>query len=371
MPNPLDPGAAQHVDDTGAIGIVGAVSSAMAAAVTGVPASPPDSPHSNDASEGECQLLGSFALFVQAALGALALLSLVYKRYKERPQRPLKIWFFDVSKQVFGSGLVHVANIFMSMLTSGKVSIKLEPGNAAAAAMQARGDNSFDPNPCSLYLLNLGIDTTLGIPILIILLKIITGVVALTPLGKPLESIQSGHYGHPPNAWWWLKQSLIYFCGLFGMKICVLIIFLLMPWISEVGDWALSWTEGNEKLQIAFVMMIFPLVMNGLQYYIIDSFIKEKEPDHERVPSEDVDDDRLPGYDTRIRTHGDDDDADDCNSDFDNGSHAARSKILRASVDEEYDPDVDGHAPTVTGSGSRGANVSRTRVLPKELYPKE
>ncbi|KAG5980545.1 hypothetical protein E4U55_003921 [Claviceps digitariae] len=380
MPALLDPRAAQHVDHTGAIGvdlpnhanmpaegmtaILTAVSSTMAAAATAIPASSPSSPHSSGGSEGECQLLGSFALFVQAALGALALLSLVYKRYRERPQRPLKIWFFDVSKQVFGSGLVHVANVFMSMLTSGKFSIKLEPGNAATAAARARSDNSYDPNPCSLYLLNLGIDTTLGIPILIILLKIITGIAALTPFGKPLESIQSGHYGHPPNAWWWLKQSVIYFCGLFGMKICVLIIFLLMPWISEVGDWALSWTEGDEKLQIAFVMMIFPLVMNGLQYYIIDSFIKEKEPDHERLPSEDVEHDHL-------RTHDEDDDADDSDSDFDTGSYPGRSKILRASVDEEYDPDVDGDAPTVTGSGSRGSKAGRTRVLPRELYPKE
>ncbi|KAG5928973.1 hypothetical protein E4U42_007540 [Claviceps africana] len=343
----------------------------MAVAAPATAASSPASPHPSEASEGECQLLGSFALFVQAALGALALLSLVYKRYRERPQRPLKIWFFDVSKQVFGSGLVHVANVFMSMLTSGRFSIKLEPGNAATAAAHARSDNSYDPNPCSLYLLNLGIDTTLGIPILIVLLKIITGIVAYTPLGKPLESIQSGHYGTPPNAWWWLKQSVIYFCGLFGMKICVLIIFLLMPWISTVGDWALSWTAGNEKLQIAFVMMIFPLVMNGLQYYIIDSFIKEKEPDHERLPSEDDDHDRLTGYDTRLETQDEDDDADDSDGDFDRGAYPARSKILRASVDEEYDPDVDGHAPTVTGSGSHSDKTGRIRVLPKELYPKE
>ena len=28
-------------------------------------------------------------------------------------------------------------------------------------------------------------------------------------------------------------------------------------------------------MQITFVMLIFPLVMNGMQYYIIDSFIKD------------------------------------------------------------------------------------------------
>ncbi|KAG6053135.1 hypothetical protein E4U17_005001 [Claviceps sp. LM77 group G4] len=393
MPTLLHLGDAQHVDTTRVIGIdlpyatnmpaegiatiLTTVSSATAvaatAAATATAAASPNSPHSNDnAPEGECQLVGSFALFVQATLGALALLSLVYKRYRERPQRPLKIWFFDVSKQVFGSGLVHVANIFMSMLTSGKFSIKLD-SNAATAATKIRSDSSYVPNPCSLYLLNLGIDTTFGIPILIILLKIITGIVAFTPLGKPSESIQSGHYGHPPNASWWLKQSVIYFCGLFGMKICVLLIFVLMPWISKVGDWALGWTEGNEKLQIAFVMMIFPLVMNGLQYYIIDSLIKEKEPYHERLASDESDHDRLEGYRTRLQAPDEDDDGDSSGaSDLDHDSHAARAKMLRTSVEEEYDPDVDGHAQTVTGgNGSLHEHLRRTRVLPQELFPKE
>jgi hypothetical protein len=112
--------------------------------------------------EGECRLMGPFSLVVQAALGALALLSLVYKRWRERPQRPLKIWFFDVSKQVFGSVLVHIANIFMSMLTSGRFSIQVEAAAAAAAGrFRARDDDPYIPNPCSFYLLNLAIDVRL------------------------------------------------------------------------------------------------------------------------------------------------------------------------------------------------------------------
>lgn len=115
--------------------------------------------------EGECRLLGPFALFVQLGLGALALLSLVYKRWRERPQRPLKIWFFDVSKQVFGSVLVHMANIFMSMLTSGRFSIQLEPsGVETAARLLRRADVPYVPNPCSFYLLNLAIDVSLRHP---------------------------------------------------------------------------------------------------------------------------------------------------------------------------------------------------------------
>lgn len=226
--------------------------------------------------QGECHLLGPFAILVQGALGALALLSLVFKRWRERPQRPVKIWAFDASKQVFGTVLLHMANLFMSMFSAGQIHAQI--AQAAASAIGAGGDPDWRPNPCSFYLLNLAIDTTLGIPILLGILKLLNVGARYTPLANPPESIKSGYYGDPPRAKWWLKQSLIYFVGLLGMKTCVFFVFQLCPWIVVVGDWALRWTEGNTALQIAFVMLIFPLIMNAFQYYVIDTFIK-KRPD--------------------------------------------------------------------------------------------
>ncbi|PWY69203.1 hypothetical protein BO94DRAFT_579205 [Aspergillus sclerotioniger CBS 115572] len=208
---------------------------------------------------GECRLLGPFSLLVQAALGALALLSLVYKRWRERPQRPLKVWAFDVSKQVFGSAMLHLANLLMSMFSAGQLEIR----------------SKYKPNPCSFYILNLGIDTTLGIPILIFILHVLNRLASYTPLADPPESIESGNYGRPPRASWWFKQSIIYFMGLLGMKICVFFLIQLLPFIVKVGDWALRWTEGNTAVQIIFVMLLFPIIMNAIQYYIIDTFIKK------------------------------------------------------------------------------------------------
>ena len=106
--------------------------------------SPSDGSPSDD-DNGDCQLLGSFSIIIQGALGALALLSLVFKRWRERPQRPLKIWAFDVSKQVFGSLLLHLVNLLMSMVSSG--SLTVSPGE-------------YEANPCSFYLLNLAIDVS-------------------------------------------------------------------------------------------------------------------------------------------------------------------------------------------------------------------
>ncbi|KAI2092364.1 hypothetical protein LOZ36_000543 [Ophidiomyces ophidiicola] len=237
-------------------------------AATSSPPSPmttnsPGGSQNSDGKNGTCELLGSFSLFVQAALGALAVLVLVYKRWKERPQRPVKVWAFDVSKQVVGSALLHLANLLASMFLAGQIPV--------TATRQ--------PNPCTYYLLNLGIDTTLGIPILILILHVLNRVALLTPLATPPESIESGNYGDPPQAMWWFKQSVIYFFGLVGMKACVVIIIHLLPFIVELGDWALKWTEGNTAVQIIFVMLLFPLIMNAVQYYIIDIFIKKAIPD--------------------------------------------------------------------------------------------
>ncbi|THC93259.1 hypothetical protein EYZ11_007278 [Aspergillus tanneri] len=112
-----------------------------------------------------------------------------------------------------------------------------------------------------------------------------------TPLANPPESILSGNYGRPPRAAWWFKQSVIYFIGLLGMKICVFFLIQLVPFIVKVGDWALRWTEGNAAVQIFFVMLLFPVIMNAIQYYIIDTFIKK--PSHQLLEEEGRDGDCL------------------------------------------------------------------------------
>lgn len=128
------------------------VVAAIATAVSTLTTDPDDDGSPPDAESGECHLLGPFALIIQGALGALALLALVFKRWRERPQRPVKVWAFDASKQVVGSMLLHIANLLMSMLSSGQLAITL----TAAAEYQA--------NPCSFYLLNLAIDVSGMIP---------------------------------------------------------------------------------------------------------------------------------------------------------------------------------------------------------------
>ena len=214
-----------------------------------------------------------------------------------------------------------------------------------------------------LNLTNFSIKTTIGIPILVVFLNLLTHGFSLTPLGNPPESIQSGNYGRPPKTKWWLKQSFIYFLGLLGMKACVFFIFQICPWIIRVGDWALRWTEGNEMVQVFFVMLFFPVVMNALQYYIIDSFIKNQKPsDHDPIPGEDGDDSSIDesGRTRRWYSRGEESNrANDGDAGHATSKDGAEIKVsegkdkpklrVEATKLDEYDPAIDGE-----GSGNSG-----------------
>lgn len=140
------------------------------------------------------------------------------------------------------------------------------------------------------------------------------------------------------------------------MKLCVLVIFALLPWIAWVGDWALRWTEGNTALQIAFVMFLFPLIMNGLQYWIIDNFIKD--PDHgdearyavaAGEDSDDDDDEEWLERQQRRRETGIDDDDDDSDLEAANEplkeANPTAVPIRKGGVRAvDYDPAMDGAA---------------------------
>jgi len=160
--------------------------------------------------------------------------------------------------------------------------------------------------------------------------------------------------------------------GLMGMKICVLIIFLVLPWISRVGDWALRWTEGNEALQVAFVMLVFPVIMNATQYYIIDSFIKNQKPDHGRLEDDERDDESdtyedPSGSSDEIHS-GDEDDELLAKSDLakkitveqvKKSKKGSGSRGQNLIGNKDYDPLLDGEISPTNGSASKARESDR------------
>ncbi|KAI7898888.1 vacuolar membrane protein-domain-containing protein [Cokeromyces recurvatus] len=205
--------------------------------------------------ESGCQLLDGFAIFIQLVLAALAFLTLIIKRQKESPQRPLLTWSFDVSKQVIGGAVVHTLNLVASHIFGKNV--------------------EEESNPCVWYFLNIFVDTTLGVLVIWAILSIVKFFVRF----YRLKGFQSGVYGEPPitnQMKNWTKQLVVYIMTLITMKIVVVILFSICPWLESFGKWVLSWTMGNYRIQVVFVMLIFPLIMNIVQFWIIDTIVKHK-----------------------------------------------------------------------------------------------
>lgn len=201
--------------------------------------------------------MDGFGIFIQLCLATTAFSTLIFKRQREQPQRPIRIWALDVSKQLAGGIMIHSLNV------------------VAAVFFGVNPEEGEKSNPCVWYFLNILVDTTLGIGILWLVLKGFKYAV------QKLEwtGFQSGVYGDPPfieQLKKWGKQLMVYILSLIIMKVIVVGLFHLCPWISDFGDWVLQWTVGNYRLQVVFVMLIFPLVMNIMQFWVIDTFIKHK-----------------------------------------------------------------------------------------------
>lgn len=186
----------------------------------------------------QCELLGSFAIIVQISMGLLAVASLVFKRYREHFRRPWWVWFFDVLKQVFGAAGLHVINLLMSILFSSSE----EPG--------------VDDNPCTWYFVNILLDTTVGVPLLWFCLYVVHN--CAFRLG--ITEIISGQYGRPPRWRAFIKQASLFLLGLIGMKILLYIFAWCTPFVDDFGNFLISWTDFDSRVQVAFVMMVFPLV---------------------------------------------------------------------------------------------------------------
>ncbi|KAG7700008.1 hypothetical protein KL930_000695 [Ogataea haglerorum] len=241
----------------------------------------------------KCELLGPFALVIQLFLGVLALSSLVWKRYREYPnRRPWKVWLFDVSKQVIGALGIHMLNVFMSILGGHSdqwVSTLPSQTSRYYFATPARPGPPPSPphpkpdfdNPCDYYFLNILFDTTIGVPILWGLLHVIFALAR----NAGIEGIESGQYGNPPRYSYYFKQLALYFIGLVSMKLIIYILLVVCPFLVHIAYWLLSWSDPVPNLQVAFVVLVFPLVMNTFQYYVIDSIIQSPEYSHQHAKS--------------------------------------------------------------------------------------
>lgn len=65
-----------------------------------------------------------------------------------------------------------------------------------------------------------------------------------------LRGFQSGQYGDPPSIVFWARQAAVYVFTILTMKLLVVGLFAVWPGIFTVGEWLLSWTGKDDRLQV-------------------------------------------------------------------------------------------------------------------------
>ncbi|ORX81147.1 hypothetical protein K493DRAFT_132863, partial [Basidiobolus meristosporus CBS 931.73] len=202
-----------------------------------------------------CELVDGFALFMQALLALIALASLLVKRQREQSRRPVRVWLFDVSKQTTGAALVHMLNLFISYVSGSQ-------------------SDSREDNPCVWYLLNLLLDTTVGVLVLCVVLKVLHQL--LSSFG--IKEMESGNYGNPPQYHIWVKQSLVFLLALSATKLIIYAGINVFPILVIIGQWILDpfVRVGDPRLQVIVVTLIAPLIMNIVQFWLVDNLIRHR-----------------------------------------------------------------------------------------------
>lgn len=211
--------------------------------------------------ESECNLFGVFGGVIQLMLAVVCFCSLAIKRLTERPVRTWPIFILvicnqDTSKQAFSALVAHVMNMMASLVLSQR-----EEGN-----------------PCLWYFITLMMDTTFGVVIAYILLKIIEKVSRNNGWTKAISGNYSEDTDEEIDFAAWSLQLMIWVSIVAFVKWMLLIAIIYFHlFFVRVGKMMLEPFADNPKFELVFVMIIVPAFMNILQFWVQDNFLKQKE----------------------------------------------------------------------------------------------
>eukprot|EP00053_Salpingoeca_punica_P013619 m.123194 g.123194 ORF g.123194 m.123194 type:complete len:264 (-) comp16244_c2_seq9:1831-2622(-) len=202
-------------------------------------------------------LTDAWGRIVQVLLGCIAFSILVLKRFQEKPRRPLKIWWFDTSKQALSAGLIHIMNVVGSIVLSSHTKLT---------------------DTCIWYFMSILLDSTIGLLVVYLLLRLSAHLVAK----HKWNELRSGVYGYPPSVKRWIKQSAVY------LGICILeklLVFVLMmaDFWQTLGERILSpLGHMSDRLETMFALLIAPFIINAVWFWMVDNFLMKAETSREK-----------------------------------------------------------------------------------------
>lgn len=208
-----------------------------------------------------------FTVFVQIMLAIFALGSLWFKRIYEEPRRKFLTWFYDVSKQGFGACYAHVLNMFI----------------AALLAQNLNGNTQLT-DQCAWYGMSYLIDTTLGLVLAVICVKLLDYLAnKFNWVGLKKSGVYHGDdgFGH------WVQQVFAWMVILTIVKIMIYyFMWALAEPLAVVGGILFAPLQVNIRFELLFVMIVFPGFLNVIYFWIADSFLQAK-AEHKEAHEED------------------------------------------------------------------------------------
>ncbi|CAK4215351.1 unnamed protein product [Aphanomyces euteiches] len=187
---------------------------------------------------------------------------LIVKRYVERPRRPMRIWLFDASKQAIGAGVAHIANVTI-----------------AIALVGFSEENSTDE--CAMYFINFTLDTSIGVLLNWLFLRLL---VLLARRFKWTALQTPGDYGDPVRVRVWIIQLLAWLIIIVSAKLVIgRFIILFQHSLVEFAHGMFQPLEQHPRVELVLVMVACPCLMNALQFWVQDSFLKRK-PKYDLLP---------------------------------------------------------------------------------------
>lgn len=216
----------------------------------------------SDAEAEECRLLsGWYAYSIQGLLAFACIATLVIKRHREKPKRDVVTFMGDLSKQSLGSGLGHFSNLFLSIYISSRA-------KTTASA-------------CAWYLASYLADCTLGLTITLLLLRLVETIIMHRYPSQ--GGLKFGFYGTPFRFQLFFPQLTLWIIIIIISKVIVLCFLILLsnPLDATFLRPLDTLFIGAPKLELLLVMIIIPVIINSVQFYITDSCIKS----HNEHPS--------------------------------------------------------------------------------------
>ncbi len=214
-------------------------------------------PSSGIYSRTQCYLLDMFSMVVQGILGVISLSCLMVKRNLEKPQRPWIIWFCDVLKQICSALTVHFLNLFISIFVAELA------------------------DECIWYFLNMFLDTTLGVLVCFLLMKLAHYLAEMFNIEilkvefyfDVVEKNGEKEYILIPKIY--LAQLIVWIIVILLQKISQLI---LNSWFKvpfEIfGNFILAPFTFNPRFELVCVMILFPIFLNAVQFWLFDEILK-------------------------------------------------------------------------------------------------